>query len=254
VFEIGSSLRDARIRQGLELNELEADTKIRAKYLKALEEEHFELLPGDAYVKGFLRTYAERLGLDGQLYVDEFNSRFSFSEEPVHSSHPRRRTRRSRLESHAVLLALAGIVAVTVLVIAAWQIGSSDEGQSAEPQPPAPAASPPAQPPAVSTAEPAVDPPAQQPSPRASLLVTAAAGPSAVEARRGSATGELLFEGTIAKGQSQLLEARRLWLRIARPQNVALELNGEGVHLVTDGAGPVVVTVTSAGVQPVDAP
>jgi hypothetical protein len=84
--------------------------------------------------------------------------------------------------------------------------------------------------------------------------VTAAAGPSAVEARRGSATGELLFEGTIAKGQSQLFEARRLWLRIARPQNVALELNGEDVHLVTDGAGPVVVTVTAAGVQPADAP
>ena len=77
VFEIGNSLRDARVRQGLELTSLEAETKIRAKYLRALEEEQFEQLPGDTYVKGFLRTYADRLGLDGQLYVDEYNSRFS---------------------------------------------------------------------------------------------------------------------------------------------------------------------------------
>ena len=66
MFEIGNSLRDARVRQGLELPELETQTKIRAKYLKALEEEQFDLLPGEAYVKGFLRTYADRLGLDGQ--------------------------------------------------------------------------------------------------------------------------------------------------------------------------------------------
>ena len=82
MFEIGNSLRDARLRQGLELDQLEAETKIRAKYLRALEEEQFEQLPGDTYVKGFLRTYADRLGLDGQLYVDEYNSRFTLAEEP----------------------------------------------------------------------------------------------------------------------------------------------------------------------------
>ena len=114
MFEIGNSLRDARVRQGLELSNLEAETKIRAKYLRALEEEQFEQLPGDTYVKGFLRTYADRLGLDGQLYVDEYNSRFSLTEEPPASSRPRHQSRqRRRLESHAVLIALAGILAVT---------------------------------------------------------------------------------------------------------------------------------------------
>jgi cytoskeletal protein RodZ len=77
VFEIGNSLREARLRQGYELPRVEADTKIRAKYLRALEEERFEVLPGETYVKGFLRTYSEYLGLDGHLYVDEFNSRFT---------------------------------------------------------------------------------------------------------------------------------------------------------------------------------
>ena len=76
MFEIGNSLREARVRQQLELGEIELATKIRSRYLRALEEESFDALPAQTYVKGFLRTYADYLGLDGQLYVDEYNSRF----------------------------------------------------------------------------------------------------------------------------------------------------------------------------------
>jgi Uncharacterized protein conserved in bacteria len=75
MFEIGNSLREARVRQGLDYPQIELGTKIRPKYLKALEDEQFDTLPAQPYVKGFLRTYAEFLGLDGQLYVDEYNSR-----------------------------------------------------------------------------------------------------------------------------------------------------------------------------------
>jgi cytoskeleton protein RodZ len=75
VFEIGNSLREARVRQHLDFPEIEQATKIRGKYLRALEDEHFDALPGQTYVKGFLRTYADYLGLEGQLYVDEYNSR-----------------------------------------------------------------------------------------------------------------------------------------------------------------------------------
>ena len=81
MFEIGNSLREARLRQGLDFPEIEQRTKIRGKYLRALEEEQFDLLPGQTYVKGFLRSYSEYLGLDGQLYVDEFNSRYVTGEE-----------------------------------------------------------------------------------------------------------------------------------------------------------------------------
>ena len=76
MFEIGNSLREARVRQQLDFPEIEQATKIRGKYLRALEDEHFEQLPGQTYVKGFLRTYADYLGLEGQLYVDEYNSRY----------------------------------------------------------------------------------------------------------------------------------------------------------------------------------
>ena len=64
MFEIGSSLREARMRRQLELSQIERDTRIRAKYLLALEDDRFEVLPGLAYAKGFLRTYADYLGLD----------------------------------------------------------------------------------------------------------------------------------------------------------------------------------------------
>ena len=81
MFEIGNSLREARVRRGIDFAQAEAAIKIRAKYLRALEDDQFELLPAETYVKGFLRTYAEYLGLDGQLYVDEFNSRFVSGED-----------------------------------------------------------------------------------------------------------------------------------------------------------------------------
>jgi cytoskeleton protein RodZ len=131
VFEIGNSLREARLRQGFELPRVEADTKIRAKYLRSLEEERFEVLPGETYVKGFLRTYAEYLGLDGQLYVDEYNSRFAREEEFPVQSPVARRSRPRRMESNFVVVALAGIVAVTILVVVAWKFGSS--GETADP-------------------------------------------------------------------------------------------------------------------------
>src|SRR5438270_4072112 len=73
--EIGAMLREARMRARIDISELEAETKIRAKYLRALENEEWDLLPGPTYVKSFLRTYADALGLDGKLLVDEYKLR-----------------------------------------------------------------------------------------------------------------------------------------------------------------------------------
>jgi len=70
------------MRQRVNIEELEQSTKIRAKYLRALENEEFGLLPGPTYVKSFLRTYAEKLGLDPQLLVEEFRAQYE-EPEPV---------------------------------------------------------------------------------------------------------------------------------------------------------------------------
>jgi len=74
--EIGATLNEARLRRKLDLMRVESDIKIRARYLRALEEEEFELLPGPTYVKTFLRTYAEYLNVDGKLLVEEYKQRY----------------------------------------------------------------------------------------------------------------------------------------------------------------------------------
>ena len=75
MFEIGNTLREARVRRNLTLQQVEEDTKIRVKYVQAMENEDFDVMPGATYVKGFLRTYSEYLGLDPDVILDEYRSR-----------------------------------------------------------------------------------------------------------------------------------------------------------------------------------
>ena len=74
--EIGETLREARMRRRIDMTEVESATKIRGKYLRALENEEWDLLPGPTFVKTFLRTYAEYLGLDSRLLVEEYRQRY----------------------------------------------------------------------------------------------------------------------------------------------------------------------------------
>ena len=239
MFEIGNSLREARLRQGVELSRAESDTKIRGKYLHALEDERFELIPGETYVKGFLRAYAEYLGLDGQLYVDEFNSRFASvdgEEPPVPVVPTRRMPRRSR-DSNLVIVALAGIVAVAVLVVVAWQFGS-------------PSSQTPTTPVGLGTgstnggsAPSTTKKTTKHKAPRlARLILTAARGPCWIRARAGSASGRLLYEGTLDTGQVLRLRRPRLWLELGNPAALNARLNGHRVANLPTASATVVVT------------
>src|ERR671937_2706944 len=78
---IGETLREARMRQRLDIADVEARTKIRAKYLRALENEEFGLLPGSTFVRTFLRTYAELLGLDPHRLVEEYRANYEPRDE-----------------------------------------------------------------------------------------------------------------------------------------------------------------------------
>ncbi|MDX8150077.1 helix-turn-helix domain-containing protein [Patulibacter brassicae] len=88
--EIGATLREARMRAGIDIAEVEARTKIRAKYLRALENEEWNLLPGPTFVKSFLKTYAEALGLDAKLLVEEYKFRHEPYEGGAAGAGPRR--------------------------------------------------------------------------------------------------------------------------------------------------------------------
>jgi cytoskeleton protein RodZ len=234
MFEIGSSLREARLRQGIDFPEAEQSTKVRSKYLRALEDEQFDVLPAETYVRGFLRTYAEFLGLDGQLYVDEFNSRFvATGDEPVRTRRatpsPRARQQR-KFESRAVMFALIGIAAVTGLIIVAWRYGG---GQKAAILPTGPSLTQ-AQPPLGSAAPPPL------------LSIRGVRGSSLVQVRAKSSTGKTLYSGTLAIGKVQRFRApSRLWLRIAAPGNVRVVVAGHTVALRTTAG----VTALVAGKQ-----
>src|SRR5207253_10790430 len=129
MFEIGSSLRDSRMRQKLDLAEVERATRIRARYLMALEEDRFEALPGPAYATGFLRTYADFLGLDAQQFVDEYNTRFAPPDEPA-GAVPERIRRPRRLGPWSIVLAAAA-----VLALIGWQLGRGHTQRAAHESP-----------------------------------------------------------------------------------------------------------------------
>jgi cytoskeleton protein RodZ len=74
--QIGARLREARMRGKIDINQVESDTKIRAKYLRAMENEEWSLLPGEIYAKTFLRTYADYLGLDSRELLDDYRRQY----------------------------------------------------------------------------------------------------------------------------------------------------------------------------------
>jgi cytoskeletal protein RodZ len=220
VFEIGNSLREARVRQGLDFPAIEQATKIRGKYLRALEDEQFAVLPGDTYVKGFLRTYAEYLGLDGQLYVDEFNSRYVVESEEAFRPQrtPYRPSRHDRrLESRVLVLGLLGIAVVTALVIAAWRYGGAEQRTTFGNQP-------------AATKAPV------------KLRLTGVRSASMVEIRNTTSRGEPLFAGTIQRGETIERNGRRLWIRIRVPHALRMTVNGKTLALPQRGPFSAVVT------------
>jgi hypothetical protein len=240
MFEIGTSLREARVRQGVDLLEAERTTKIRSKYLRALEDERFELLPAQTYVKGFLRSYAEYLGLDGQLYVDEYNSRYVADEDAV----PRvRRARQSqahrRVESGVLLITLAGIVVTAALVIVAWKYSGNEAAQQPEGIPLTQQQTPAGTPTRVSR-------------PWNRLDVTAKRGNSRITVYRrecGGLHGILLYEGTLERKQTKWWAGRTLCIQASRPSNLVVLLNGRPTSLPGNGRQPIVAVVSAAGIK-----
>ncbi|HEY2355775.1 MAG TPA: helix-turn-helix domain-containing protein [Gaiellaceae bacterium] len=209
MFEIGYSLRAARERQGIGLPEAELATKIRAKYIRALEEEDFDALPADTYARGFLRTYADYLGLDGEIYVDEYASRFhnaEWDDEPrAPRSRPARPRRERTIERRALVLALAGIAVVAALVVVAWKFGNS----------PSPA------PPALDTHH----------KPSVGLVLHGVGRGTFVVVRRNSRTGQRLFRGRLTPGQIESFTGKRFYLHARRPSGVRTKTSGN-VELV----------------------
>ena len=139
--EIGETLRETRVRRRIDMTEVETATKIRAKYLRALENEEWDLLPGPTFVKTFLRTYADYLELDSRLLVEEYRQRYERPSTqdltPFAASRGRRGRRRRRVAALGPVLVMgAGVVLLLAIFYALGRFGDDDGGEPNQVQEP----------------------------------------------------------------------------------------------------------------------
>ena len=244
---IGETLREARMRRKLDIADVEERTKIRAKYLRALENEEWGLLPGPTFVKTFLRTYAEVVGVDPHLLVEEYRTRHE-SEEPQDlqpiaagpsSRGPRRRPPApsgppGRL---AVAIALAAAVVVFLLVLGLTGGGDDDPGDATEA----------ARTEQATERAPARTAPEKKPAPAPTgvSLRIAPDGPTYACLDTGDGT-DRLFEGTLEEPRT-FRHARELRLNLGR-RSAVLKANGKAVK-VAQSPEPLGLRITRGGTQ-----
>ena len=232
---IGDTLREARVRQRVNIEELEQSTKIRAKYLRALENEEFGLLPGPTYVKSFLRTYAEKLGLDPQILVEEFRAKYE-EPEPIEfqplASQPRDARRRPPVPRFGAGAAIgAAVVALLAFLLVLGLTGDEDEPNKTVDTGPAEKQPQPSKP---TTPDPAAQ--------RVELRVVPAF-PTYVCVDRGPE--QVVFEGTIDSAQTY---RARDTLRINLGKRSAqLRVNGKAIAFETNSPEPIGFEFTRNG-------
>jgi cytoskeletal protein RodZ len=135
VDDVGKKLRDARTRRKLSLPEVEAETKIRARYLQAIENEDWDQLPEDTYARAFIRTYGRFLGLDGDRLAEEHRRRRGSARPgerlPRVDPKPRpvtreRRRKRGGISPRVIVVAVTALVIAALLAIGLTTGGGSD--------------------------------------------------------------------------------------------------------------------------------
>jgi cytoskeleton protein RodZ len=232
---IGETLREARMRQRLDIADVEARTKIRAKYLRALENEEFGMLPGPTFVKTFLRTYAELLGLDPHVLVEDYRAKYEREDDlelqplgPPSAAARDLRRGPSLGPGSLALLAVVTVIAVLVVIGLLSDDGGDEEGERAQTTP--------------TQTTPAPEPKPRRP--RRVRLRVVPATPTYICVDRGAGT-EVVFENTIDAPQT--FRGRRIRVNLGK-RDVELTMNGKPVE-VTPGPDPVGFGFTPRGTR-----
>lgn len=121
---LGEQLKLARKSKNRSLEDISRDTNISKQYLEALEEDNYDILPGSAYVRGFLSNYARWVGLDPKAVVKQYNKLAALSEllesgtsgNTVQDTKPRRRKRRV-IRKRVIMLLAAFVLMLLCLVV-----------------------------------------------------------------------------------------------------------------------------------------
>jgi cytoskeleton protein RodZ len=233
VPSIGETLREARMRQRLDITDVEAQTKIRAKYLRALENEDFGMLPGATFVKSFLRTYAEFLGLDPHLLVEEYRVRHDprdESELTPFARAPSGRQRQRPPRRPAWLPVAAAVVAILALLLVLGLTGGSSDESKTDTTPTTTAKKKPA----TAKKKPTSRKRKRVVRPRTVKLRLVPAGPTYVCVDKGTGTA-VVYEGTLSGPKSWT--SRHLRINLGR-RAVRITVNGKRVP-VPAGTDPI---------------
>lgn len=264
--DIGNSLREARIRRGLTIKDVEDVTKIRSKYLEALEENDYEVLPGPTYVRAFLRTYATFLKLDPDELLEGHDYRPEsrvegqglVRTEAVRRSRTRtaaerkkQRTRRRNQRGYAIV----GVLAVIAVFLLAW-FGSGRGGDDSTSLDGSSFSS-------VTTAgmgtqsttttragggSTTTSVPVTS-NKNVTLVLNVTEGSCWLVVREDNQNGAELYAGTLsAGGQKTFDSAKRYWLNVGEPGALMLSINGNPYTLDAEGDSFIFV-VTEAGVE-----
>jgi cytoskeleton protein RodZ len=270
VPDIGNSLREARLRRGLSVTDVENVTKIRAKYVEALEENDFEVLPGPTVVKGFLRSYAIFLKLDPELILHEYKSLYEARREDIgaplrtditqqrrtQTSAERKKKRARRTQRGYVAAAL---FAILVIILIAW-LGArtGDKGAATLDASDLPSTSSTATSTtlAVETASPSTTVAASTSSTAAvptttgentTVVLTVTQGNCWFVVREDSESGAELYAGALSAGGKQTFDsAKSYWVRAGVPEALSVSVN-DTPYTVTGGAGT--FQIGEAGVE-----
>ncbi len=249
--DIGPTLREARIRARIDMSEVETRTKIRAKYLRAIENEEWDRLPGPVYVKSFLRTYGDYLGLDSRMLVEEFKHRYerpsNHEAPPPIASYPRERERdRSPRGPRGPLLpSWAPIAFVLVaIVVALFVVGTVFGGSSTKSSPPK----------GIHTATnhhraSRTTHTVPLPTPQIATVQMVPTAPVYVCLVNGHGR-KLINEQTFASGQTIPTESGRKLLLTLGNANVQLKVNGRPVSL-SQSATAIRLLITASSEQPI---
>lgn len=255
MVEIGTLLKQTREKKGLTLRDVEEATKIRYKYLEALEEDNFKILPGTVYTKGFIRNYANFLGLDGNPLLEVYNeTNFDPEEKPKPGpvvQYNQKRTLRITPRFWRLVLVI-GAVATLLLFKVFYQpaqpeklpekaikpkVNIGEQGKKVPQNIPAPTTPVPS------------SPPDQTPPPvvtGVNLVLTATRGNSWV---RVYVDGAFQFEGTITTGTSKTFQGNsKITVKFGNAPAISVTSNGQNLGNV--GGGKTVFTKDFTAVNP----
>src|SRR5680860_283804 len=232
MYEIGETLRSARGREKVGIKEVEKVTKIRGKYIQALEDEDFGAIPGATYVKAFLRTYAEYLDLDANALLQQYQEEYGSEGGPTSvagrsqsSTHVKvgefggRNGPGDRLNPLWLILAIAGVAVLAILIWIALAgvpdislFGASETTLTTVLEEDSGGAEP------VEGA--------------AVLTITAVESRCWLTIRQDSRAGRPLFAGALEDGDRVSYSvSSQYWLAIGNPSAVEIQLDGVAVEI-----------------------